>query len=283
MESLIKRLKENNVRSYDFDDVDVGKFLGEGGFSSVYKCFIKGKLYATKRLYFEFDDTFKKFKDDLFKELIMSKQLNSKRFTKIYGFSYDYKNDEFYIIMEYLNNGDFHTYFSKCCFTYQEKLKIFNSLVLAVKTLHEKDYIHCDLKMDNISYHMDHMNNKKYMKLFDYNFMIKGKKNPNNLTYGSAITKGYCSPESYSDEEQVCKKSDIYSLGVLFLEFILEHDLWTKGTNLYNCDKSVRRYLKKYSKKNPELSKIIETCLSEDIKQRYTAEELYKEIKTLIN
>ena len=128
------------------------------------------------------------------------------------------------------------------------------------RVLHEKDYIHRDLKMDNISYHMDHMNNKKYMKLFDYNFMIKGKKDPNKLTYGCAITKGYCSPESYSDEEQVCKKSDIYSLGVIFLEFMLEHDLWCKGTNLYNCDKSVRRYLKKYSKTNPELSRIIENC-----------------------
>ena len=282
MNSLIKRLKENNVCFYDYKNIDVGQFLGEGGFSSVYKCTIKGKLYAAKRLYFEFDDSFNEFKSNLFKEFMLSKQLNSKRFTKIYGFSYDYDEDEFYIIMEYLNNGDFHTYLNKCCFTYQEKLKIFNSLVLAVKTLHEKDYIHRDLKMDNISYHMDHMNNKKYMKLFDYNFMIKGKKDPNKLTYGCAITKGYSSPESYSDEEQVCKKSDIYSLGVIFLEFILEHDLWSKSTNLYNCDKSVRRYLKKYSKTNPELSRIIEICLSEDIKQRFTADELYKEIKVLI-
>ena len=75
MNSLIKRLKENNVRFYDFKNIDVGDFLGEGGFSSVYKCTIKGKLYAAKRLYFEFDDSFNEFKSNLFKEFMLSKQL----------------------------------------------------------------------------------------------------------------------------------------------------------------------------------------------------------------
>ena len=281
MDSLIKRLKDNNIRSYDFKDLHVDEYVGEGGFSSVYKCFIDGKLYAVNRLYFEFDDSFEQFKKDLFKELMLSKIMTSKRFTKVFGFSYDYDEEEFYIIMEYLNNGDFHSYMSKCCFSYQEKLKIFNSLVHAVKSLHDIDYIHCDLKMDNFSYHMDYQNNKKYMKLFDYNCMVKGKSNSNHMVKGDLITKGYSSPESYT-KDQVCKKSDIYSLGVLFLELLLNHDLWFKNNSCGRCHKNVLNYLKQFSKTNPDLAKVIGKCLSENVKERYTCDELYKEIKSFI-
>ena len=281
MDPLIKKLKENNIHSYDFKDIHVGEYLGEGGFSSVYKCLIDGELYASKRLFFEFDDSFEQFTNDLFKELMLSKIMHSKRFTKVFGFSYDYDNKEFYIIMEYLNNGDFHSYLSKCCFTYQDKLKIFKSLVLSIKSLHNIDYIHCDLKMDNFSYHMDYESNKKYMKVFDYNFMVKGKSDPNEMVDGNLVTKGYSSPESYK-KDKVCKKSDVYSLGVLFLELLLQHDLWFRNYSCGRCHKNVLNYLKQYSKTNPELAEVIGKCLSEDVKERYTCEELYKVIKSFI-
>ena len=277
MNSLIKRLKKNDIRCYEFRDIIIGEYLGEGGFSSVYKCFIRDKLYAAKRLYYDFDDNFTQFKNELFKELMVSKIMNSKRLTKVFGYSFDEENNEFYIIMEYLTNGDFYSYSKRCCFTYQEKLKMFNSLVLAVKSLHDIDYIHCDLKTDNFSYNIDSVKNKNYMKLFDYNFMIKGKENPNHLVHGHVVTKGYSSPESYY-RERVCKKSDIYSLGVILLELLVEHDLWYKTNCWEKCNKNVEINLRKYKKINPELSNVISRCLTENIKQRYSSEELYNEI-----
>lgn len=282
MDPLIKRLKKNNVRSFDFQNVEIGEFLAEGGFSSVYKCTINDKLYAAKRLYFEFDDSFEQFKKDLFKELMLSKIMTSKRFTKVFGFSYDYDEEEFYIIMEYLSNGDFCSYMSKACFTFMEKLKMFNSLVLAVNSLHEIDYIHCDLKSDNFAFYFDYKRNKKYMKLLDYNFMVKGKKNPNHMVEGYLVTKGYSSPESYN-EETICKKSDVYSLGVLLLELLLQHDLWFKNNSWSRCHKNVLKYLDEYSETNPELAKVISKCLSENVTERYTCKELYKEIKSFIH
>ena len=281
METLLKRINRLGFTSYNFEDVEIGEHLGEGGFGEVLKCHIKNKLFAAKRLFFEYDRTFENFTQNLLNEFKLCRLLKDcKYFTQIYGYTFDKEHDELYIIMEYLPCGSFDDYNKKCVFTIQEKLKIMSSLALALKNLHKHDLIHCDLKLDNFSYHNRVKN--PYVKLFDYNFMIKGKSDENKTVLGEAVTKGYCSPESFSDEEKVCKKSDIYSFGVIFLELMLGYELWKNSDDIFRASKSINKELKYFKKNNTEIGNIIEMCLTENIEERYNASSLHRAINKLI-
>ena len=54
MISLINKLKKNNILSYNFNNVKIHDFLGEGSFGKVFKCEINKKIYAAKYLNFKY-------------------------------------------------------------------------------------------------------------------------------------------------------------------------------------------------------------------------------------
>ena len=88
------------------------------------------------------------------------------------------------------------------------KLKIFLSILLSVKDLHNHGYCHSDLKPENLVYYFDTKTNKKYVKLIDFNCVTKIK--PNEIKYIPYCfgTYGYCSLEQH--KKKLCLKSDIY-------------------------------------------------------------------------
>ena len=98
MDTFFSKIKKYEIKKYDFASVKVGEQIGGGGFGSVYKCKVLGKDRACKRLYFEMGDSkvLNEFLCNLLHELILSTNLKSKRFTKVYGISYDKDNYELY-------------------------------------------------------------------------------------------------------------------------------------------------------------------------------------------
>ena len=74
------------------------------------------------------------------------------------------------------NRGCLFNYIQEEDLTIYEKLKIFYSIVLAVKDLHDGGCCHSDLKPENLVYYYDTKSKKKYVKLIDFNCVTKVKK-----------------------------------------------------------------------------------------------------------
>jgi len=281
MDTFFIKIKKYEIKEYEFSSVKVGKQIGGGGYGSVYKCQVLGKERACKRLYFEMGDNLElnKFLCDLLHELILSTNLKSKRFTKVYGISYDKENYELYIIMEILIDGDLKSYLSNNKLSLNKKTKIIKSLVLAVKEFHNQNCIHTDLKPENVTYYTDTKNKQKYIKLLDYNLVARIKAGE-EIIDGWDSTLGYLAPEQH--DWKLCKKSDIYAIGVIYLELILDKSLWdNKIEDAKKLRKSMLTNLEYLKKDNEEIYKIIKKCVSNRVESRYTCDELLERLKAL--
>ena len=270
METFLKQVHAHGIREYDMCELKIGEKVGGGGFGSVYKCEINGEMLAVKRLYYEIGDTL--FLKDLLCELIISTNLKSHRYTHVYGFSYNREDDEMYIIMEYLENGDLNSYLSKRYVSREQRIKIYRSLLLAVKKLHSENYIHSDLKPENVSYYYDMIRKKKYIKLLDYNLLGRLKEGEESMN-GWCSTYGYSAPEQH--KSQLCKKSDVYALGVILLELIIDGDIMgVAGNNYQKCRMEIVKNLNRIKVTEPRIYKIVRTCISVNPSKRFNISNL---------
>ena len=287
MVNLLNKIKENNITIYDFKDLNICGELGEGANGTVYRCNIFNKRYAVKKLH----QTNIKSKsnyllNEILNEIDIGQKLNSKRIMKIYGMSYNEEKKEVYIILELLNNkGCLFDYLYKMNnnFNKYEKITLFLSIVKAVRDLHENNYCHADLKPENLVYYYDLREKTKYIKLIDFDRVAKISEGDNYINFTRG-TYGYCAPEQHIKDKYLCLKSDIYSLGVIFLEILYEYELW--DPQYYNYQKYRLSILEKLEEiKNDDLiiNKIINKCLSKSPGKRYDINELYNEILVLKN
>jgi len=286
MENYFNSIRNIGLKVIPYDNIQFKDKLGEGANGTVYEGLHENKRYAFKRVsnhrvYNKYDR--KMYEKDILNELKMCSCLNSKRIMKVYGISYDEINEEIYICMELIKNkGCLFNYLCDEDLNVYQKLKIFLSIVLAVRDLHKSGYCHSDLKPENIVYYFDTKENKKYVKLIDFNCMTKisdGRIKYIPYSYG---TYGYCSNEQHKKE--ISLRSDIYSLGVILLEFVYGGDLW--DTDYYNYQKyrkSIIEILESYKNKDYELYSIVKKCLKTTPEKRYSIDELYEKIKIYIN
>ena len=286
MEKFFKEIRNQGLTVYPLEEIQFKDELGSGANGTVYEGLFENKRYAFKRVsaervYTKYDRQV--YIDDILQEIIICNKIKSKRIMKMYGVSYDKNTKEIYICMELIKNkGCLHDYLWRENFSIYEKLKIFLSILLSVKDLHNHGYCHSDLKPENLVYYFDTKTNKKYVKLIDFNCVTKIK--PNEIKYIPYCfgTYGYCSLEQH--KKKLCLKSDIYSLGVILLELVYGGDLW--DTDYYNYQKyrkSIMEVLETYEEYDNKLYKIVKRCLHTNPEKRYTIEEFYIEMKNYIN
>jgi len=286
MENYFNSIRNIGLKVIPYDNIYFKDILGEGANGTVYEGIFENKRFAFKRVsnhrvYTKYDR--KIYEKDILNELRMCSSVESKRIMKVYGISYDDINEEIYIYMELIKNkGCLFNYLQDEVLDIYQKLKIFMSIVLAVKDLHKSGYCHSDLKPENITYFYDTKENKKYVKLIDFNCMSKiseGKHKYISYTYG---TYGYCSTEQH--KKMLSLRSDIYSLGVILLEFVYGGDLW--DTDYYNYQKyrkSIVEILDTFKNKDHELYSIVKNCIQTNPDKRYNIDELHAKMKIYIN
>ena len=252
-------------------------YIGSGANGEVWKCEIKQEKYAIKKVFQDWvrtSDDKKQYYKDIFDELdICSKMIGKKRLMNVFGYAEN--EGDFYIISELLDNkGCLHSYLVDNDLGYHDRLKIFSSILKAVKELHDIGIVHSDLKTENMVYYYDYKFNTKYVKLIDFNttyYMNDIDEIDIPLIHG---TYGYCAMEQH--KKKLNKKSDIYSLGVILLELILNYDLW--DISVYNYQKYRKSILENLEAvKNEKLKKIIKKCIRVKPCLRYNIDELKKE------
>ncbi|KAL4368549.1 hypothetical protein GQ457_05G031830 [Hibiscus cannabinus] len=187
--------------------------LGEGGFGSVYRGFLRDldTYIAVKRVSKASKQGIKEYAS----EVKIISRLRHKNLVKLIGWYHE--KGELLLVYEFMPNGslDTHLFKGKSLLTWETRYKIVQDLASALLYLHEEgDYcvLHRDIKTNNIM--LDSSFNAKLgdfglARLVDHSEGLK-----NTLLAG---TVGYIAPECLSSGK-ASKESDVYSFGVVALE-----------------------------------------------------------------
>ena len=208
------------TNKFNLDNI---KLIHNKGYNKIYQ----STNYIIKERYVNFsilniNDTY-----SIINEITHHNKLsNEKQIVTLYetSYYYNYENNNIYIylILEKLDNIQ----------NYNINNSLIKQLLYAIKTIHKNNIVHCDLNKHNIF-----IDKKKYiLKIGDFDCSTM-----NNHIIG--CNQLYISPEynkvinsTYNTHSTITTKHDIYSLGILLLEFkykINIYKLYNNNFDLY--------------------------------------------------
>jgi len=203
-----------DVLSY-LDEYQIIRELGRGGFGTVY--FAKHKILreyrAIKIVKGSEVDSAEEFAK-LFQEVKVLTALDHKGIVKMYcSFSY---HGKIIIVMEYIHGKNLREYVDSGKILTEENVKcIMQQLVELVYYCHQRNYVHRDLKLDNIivvqnSKNLSTSENEPQIKLIDFGIARKY----NEIASSGTLT--YSPPEIISGKNlETDPAIDIWALGVI--------------------------------------------------------------------
>lgn len=187
--------------------------LGEGGFGSVYKGFLKSiKSYvAVKRISSDSKQGINEFAS----EVKTISTLRHRNLVQLLGWCYERK--ELLLVYEFMPKGslDFHLFKGKSLLGWATRFRIVNGLASALLYLHEEwqQYVvHRDIKASNIM--LDANFNSR---LGDFGLAKLVDHEIHSQTTFPAGTLGYMAPE-YMMHCRASKETDVFSFGIVALE-----------------------------------------------------------------
>jgi len=216
--------------STKINDFTLIKILGTGTFSIVYlaKYNENGVLYALKKISKD------KYGENVEREVKVMQRLKHPFIVSVEGF-FETVN-HFFIVTEYIDGMELF-YFLKDIKkekpyllsrnNYQLTRSIASQIVLALEFMHNNDFVHLDIKPENIL-----INRYGYVKIVDFGFARKlntNIKNEYGTLYRTDKIKGtieYLSPEMLRKYYGKC--SDIWALGILILELSVNIPLFDR-------------------------------------------------------
>ena len=248
--------------------------LGSGGFSKVYKVKrkIDNQIYALKKV--QILNLSEKQKMSSLNEIRVLASIKSKYVVNYKEAFLDEKDSTLCLVMEYADRGDLANRIKEQkkkgkYFNEKDIWRVFIQLVKGLKSLHDLDILHRDIKSSNIFLFSDGT-----AKLGDLN-VCKILSN-NVLGHTQAGTPSYAAPEVWL-EKPYGLKSDIWSLGCVLYEIISLHCPF-RGENvveLYN-KVLVGEFSRIPNKFSDELNWIILHMINLDVDKRLSCDELLR-------
>ena len=248
--------------------------LGSGGFSKVYKVRrkIDNQVYALKKV--QILNLSEKQKMSSLNEIRVLASIKSKYVVNYKEAFLDEKDSTLCLVMEYADRGDLAKRIQEQkkkgkYFNEKDIWRVFIQLVKGLKSLHDLEILHRDIKSSNIFLFSDGT-----AKLGDLN-VCKILSN-NVLGRTQAGTPSYAAPEVWM-EKPYGLKSDIWSLGCVLYEIISLHCPF-RGENvveLYNKI-LVGEFSRIPNKFSDELNWIVLHMINLDIDKRLSCDELLR-------
>ncbi|CAG8683377.1 8823_t:CDS:2 [Gigaspora margarita] len=211
-EWLDNAIRKNQFIKHDYNTFNDIIPVGHGSFGKVSSASSKFKSkVALKSIRINPDFTIELLVNELKQHICIGSHNNILEF---YGII-EKELNEFVLILEYANNGTLKDYLYNnfCVLNWDDKLCLAKQLTDAIKFLHSHDIIHRDLHSENVLIH------DKIVKLSDFG-NSKFIADPSIQLTKELGSIRYSDPEflrSFPNYSRT-KKSDIYSLGVLFWE-----------------------------------------------------------------
>ena len=270
------------------EDFEILQTLGKGsyGFVAKVKSKIDQQLYAMKMIDFSLinDEEEKQLSKN---EIEIIKSLNSPHIIKYY--TSFFVGQKFYILMEYINNGDIKGYITAhqnmgAPIPLSELWELFYQCMSGLCCIHKNNLIHRDIKPANLF-----LTDDKTVKIGDFGVSASRKKSQTSLKKETIMigTPLYMSPEIFKHEEYG-SKVDVYSLGCTFYEMCYfsppRIPIPTMNMQL-EISTDLQDLPPKYNKNiyPPEVTKLLSFMLEKDKNKRPKSEEVFNYIKTEYN
>ena len=255
------------IEKTSLKDFETLKILGKGSFSSVYLVKRKknSKIYALKSVFLE--KLSKKQQENSVNEVRILASIHNQNVISYKEAFWDDSSSTLNIIMEYADDGDLLTKIKqmKKEKVYFEEEKIWDyaiQIIKGLKSLHDKNIIHRDLKSENIFL----FKKNSLCKIGDMNVskVLKEK-----LLRTQTGTPYYASPEVWMNKPYSFK-SDLWSIGCVIYEMcelrtpFNGKDMDELFVNI--CLNKTKRISEKYSE---ELWLMIKKLLEVNVEKRY--------------
>ena len=215
-------LINQTINGYTFSE-----FIGSGGFGSVYKATKDGTVYAIK--VFREDYILQEYKqrgenNRIQREIDIMKTVNHPFLVKYVD---DFKGDDlsvpsYFLVMEFAEGETLQKIIKNKGLSNETQIvSIFKNILQGIKGLHQvrgddesKGIIHRDLKPENVIVNGDKVKILDYgiSKVIDYTALTS-----TGNFLGSPL---YSSPEQITDSKNIDKRSDLYTLGIIFYEML---------------------------------------------------------------
>ena len=247
--------------------------IGEGSFSTVYKVQRKkdGIIYALKRV--KFAKLNEKEKSNALNEIRILASINNKNIISYKEAFFDENDSSLDIVMEYADQGDLFQLITehkktKKHFTEEDIWSALIQLLNGLKSLHELNILHRDLKSANVF-----LFKQGIVKLGDLNVSKITRK---GMGYTQTGTPYYASPEVWKDKPYD-SKSDIWSLGCVIYEMCALNPPFRAQNMEELFKKVIRGYYPDISNRySKDLSEILKLMIQIEVGARPSCDELLK-------
>nr|GEW19376.1 probable LRR receptor-like serine/threonine-protein kinase At1g06840 [Tanacetum cinerariifolium] len=235
-------LKIEGVKSFTYEEMkhathnfDVGSEIGQGGYGKVYKgVFTDGTVVAIKRA----QEGSLQGEKEFLTEIELLSRLHHRNLVSLLGFC-DEEGEQM-LVYEFMSNGTLRDHLSvtekyKECLSFAMRLRVALGSAKGILYLHTEanpPIFHRDIKATNIL-----LDSKLIAKVADFGLSrlapvadMEGIV-PGHVSTVVKGTPGYLDPE-YFLTHKLTDKSDVYSLGVVFLELLTGMHPITHGKNI---------------------------------------------------
>src|SRR5690606_2359491 len=231
--------------------------IGKGGMATVYRAFQPsiGRFVAVKVIHraIAADSTaLERFQ----REARLIARLEHPHLLPI--FDYDGANDPPYIVMRYLEGGTLKEVMDKGKLPLGDVNHIMRQIASALDYAHRQGVVHRDIKPSNIM--IDQEGNAFLM---DYGIAPFAGSGEGLTQTGFAVgTPGYMSPEQGMGMENIDRRADIYSLGVMVFQMVTGHMPYTAETPLAVVMKHINDPVPAASQFSPGVPDLLDTAIA---------------------
>ncbi|MBN1698121.1 MAG: serine/threonine protein kinase [Spirochaetales bacterium] len=255
------------------EKMKIGKYrvldkIGEGGMGKIFKA-----LHPTLR------------RPIIIKQLrITSQKALAQRFKREARIMIDFRNENivqvydhfregssYYIAMEYVDGVTLENLIKKKKqISPMASILILYEVAKGLKYAHDKGVVHRDIKPDNVL-----ISKAGEVKLVDFGIATAREEKEEDLTKTGAVmgTPAYMSPEQLTSAKTVDKRSDIYSLGVLFYKVVTGVKPFPSNFSADTIKNITKGHYDRPEKINPAIpalfKRIIRKTMNHKIKRRY--------------
>lgn len=195
------------------ENVELLKDLGKGTYGSVYLINVGGSLKAIKII-----SNMKKNGIKSLRELDVMSKLVHPNLIRAEGILVGIDLVVTVGIIMPLATTDLQRLLREPNFTTTQRLKILFDILNGVKYLHDSGYLHLDLKPMNVLVFGE--GNNMMGKLTDFGISLILENNKEKYYPGELVTITHRAPEIISGDKIYTKSSDVWSLGIIFLEVL---------------------------------------------------------------
>jgi len=276
-------LKLDRHEQIDFEQLTQNECLGTGGFGAVYRGTFNGREVAIKKLFCEEGGNISPLQlEELEKEVAALRSLDHPRLVAFIGACL--RPPDLCIVTEYMPGGSLHALLhkSKKPLVLAQQAKIALQICEGCAFLHglSPPFVHRDLKSLNIV--LDHSYNAK---ICDFGLTQSMDKTHISLKEGgNGGSPRYMAPECYDCKGKITEKVDVWALGCIIIETFggpLPYD------DCNNMQQIVAKVL--IDKAQPYIPHdlprgvrpIVEDCFHFDIKQRTSAQDVFRRLRQL--